>query len=514
MNSNDANADIVIVDDDLPGLILLSDILTEHGYSVRGARDGVSALRMISIEPPEIVLLDIHMPGMDGFQVCERLKAESSTRDIPVVFISAKDDITYKIKAFEMGGVDYIERPFQSEEILARIKTQITIARLHSSLSQRLKELSALHQISRVIAFTQDLPSSLEVVCKKITEILGLRLAFIVLQENDAVTPKSLIGFDKIDGKISLNRAKAVFVDMSLFYKLKTEEKSSQIANLQSFTFPEEVHTYIITHNLQSSLIAPLISKGVILGFLLMAKDEIGSRFDRAEIEIAETVAVDIAAAIENDQLTEKARLAVIETERRRFARELHDSVTQLIYSLTLQSSGWESMARQGTLEDPAESFRHLGALGQQALREMRLLLHQLRHSDLEKKGLVNAIQQRLDSVERRANIDAVLVVQGELSPLPKNIEDELFSITQEALNNSLRHARANSIKVCIKEESPLLTLSIEDDGIGFDISGKHAGMGLINLQERAQSIDGEFSIRSEIGHGARVAISVEIKKE
>ena len=88
---------------------------------------------MVAAEPPDIVLLDILMPGMDGFQVCEQLKANPASRDIPVLFMSARDEIVYKIKGFEVGGVDYINKPYKTEEILARIKTHLTISKLHAS---------------------------------------------------------------------------------------------------------------------------------------------------------------------------------------------------------------------------------------------------------------------------------------------------------------------------------------------------------------------------------------------
>jgi signal transduction histidine kinase len=130
----------------------------------------------------------------------------------------------------------------------------------------------------------------------------------------------------------------------------------------------------------------------------------------------------------------------------------------------------------------------------------------------LEEEGLVNAIQQRLDIVESRSNIDAQLVVRGNFKGLPKKIEDELFYIAQEALNNSLRHAKAESVIVRIEEEQGIITLSVEDDGIGYNTSTKHSGMGLRNMQERADSISGELSIHSEAEHGTRVTITVNVQ--
>lgn len=514
MISHESKGDILIVDDDLAGLRLLSSLLAEHGFSVRSARDGSTALMMVAADPPDLILLDILMPGMDGFQVCEQLKASPSSREIPVLFISAQDDVKLKTKAFEIGGVDYINRPYKLNEVLARINSHLTISRLHVALSQRLNELSALHEISKVFTTIRELPQALELVCKMITDLFEVRLSFIALQDSDSVELKGLIGFERNSGTISLARAESVLVDMSIFPKIKADEKSTHLTNLQSLSLPANVHEFIHKNNLQSCLIAPLISKGTNLGLLILAIDEPGICFDRMEIELAEMIASDIAAAIENDRLAEKARIAAVGEERKRLARELHDSVTQLIYSLTLQSSGWESMARQGTLADPADSFHRLGVLGQQALREMRLLLHQLRHTTLEEKGIVKALQMRLDAVERRANIDSTLVVQGNLKALPHKIENELFYIAQEALNNSLRHARADAVKVLIEEDQGVITLSVEDNGIGFDVSANRSGMGLTNMLERAQAIAGELSIHSGEMQGTRVSVTVKLDQE
>jgi signal transduction histidine kinase len=267
-------------------------------------------------------------------------------------------------------------------------------------------------------------------------------------------------------------------------------------------------------YRLQSGLIVPLVSRGERLGLMILAKDDIGLPFQKHEIELAETIANDIAAAIENDRLTEQAQLAAVDAERQRLARELHDSVTQSIYSLVLLSSGWESMARQGKLEDPVDAFRRLGSIGQQALREMRLLIHQLRPSILDDEGLVKAIQHRLDTVEKRSNIEAQLVIEGNFDHLPEKVENELYHIAQEALNNTLRHARAQSVRVLIRQDKNKVTLFVEDDGVGFDTSIKNAGMGLINIQDRVKAISGELSIISGMGRGTQMTVSVDFSQE
>jgi len=653
----DNKGDILIVDDNLPGLRLLSNLLTENGYEVRSARDGHTALMLASAEPPDLILLAIQMSAMDGSQVCTQLKLNPTTQKIPVLFISARGEVLDKIRGFEVGGVDYINKPYHAEEILARIKTHLTISRLHSELLdtnsilqkeillreqaqlalqdseaslraqyqgipiptttwkrrednlilvdynqaaaaiartniadligvnarnyfqdqhdivedmfsclrekkpierelvytyrstgetgnlsvkyayvppdlilvhyediterkhaenqliKRLNELSALHHISKTIAAKRELPQALEAVCNTVNDLLETRLTFIALQENDSTRLTGLIGFERSSGTISVARAESTLIDSFILQSIQTEGKPRVIANLQSMPIPESVREYVRKNNLLSCLIVPLISRGIVLGSLILAKDESGSTFEKNEIDLAETIATDIAVAIENDRLTEQARLAAVDAERQRLARELHDSVTQSIYSLTLLSSGWESMARQGTLDDPAGAFHRLGAVGQQALREMRLLLHQLRPSALE-EGLVNAIQQRLDTVERRSNIDAQLITLGDFKDLPQKIEDELFNIAQEALNNSLRHAMAESVWVLVEEDQGVIKLSIKDDGVGFDTSTKHTGMGLRNMQERARAIAGELLIASEPERGTWVTVSIDVYKD
>ncbi|MGB7444976.1 MAG: response regulator, partial [Coleofasciculaceae cyanobacterium] len=132
---------ILIVDDTLESLQLLSNTLSEQGYKVRGAAKGKMAIRTASISPPDLILLDIKMPEINGYEVCEELKAEEKTSNIPVIFISALDEVIDKVRAFQVGGVDYITKPFQVEEVLARIEHQLMIRRLSGQLQAQNEQL-------------------------------------------------------------------------------------------------------------------------------------------------------------------------------------------------------------------------------------------------------------------------------------------------------------------------------------------------------------------------------------
>ena len=121
------NADILIVDDTPANLNVLSAILGKRGYRVRPAINGALALKAAQKAAPDLILLDVQMPEMDGYQVCRQLKGDAQTRDIPVIFISALDDVLDKVEAFQVGGVDYITKPFQIEEVLARVENQLAL---------------------------------------------------------------------------------------------------------------------------------------------------------------------------------------------------------------------------------------------------------------------------------------------------------------------------------------------------------------------------------------------------
>ena len=127
-------ADILVIDDTPENLHLLSTMLTERGYKVRSVTKGVTGLRGAQAAPPDLILLDINMPQRNGYEVCQKLKDDVLTREIPVIFISALGDVLDKVRAFTVGGVDYIAKPFQVEEVLARIENHLTTRRLQKQL--------------------------------------------------------------------------------------------------------------------------------------------------------------------------------------------------------------------------------------------------------------------------------------------------------------------------------------------------------------------------------------------
>ena len=141
-SAKDASASKILIVDDLPeNLELLYHVLTDAGYDVDRALDGESALEQINHDPPELILLDVMMPGLNGYELCQQLKAWSQTRDIPVIFITAIAEINNKVKGFEVGGVDYITKPFEIEDVIVRVKNQLTIVEQQKQLQEQKAQL-------------------------------------------------------------------------------------------------------------------------------------------------------------------------------------------------------------------------------------------------------------------------------------------------------------------------------------------------------------------------------------
>src|SRR5262249_17373601 len=134
---------ILVVDDESESRTLLMEILTAEGLGVRAADGGELALASLLLKRPELILLDIRMPGMDGLEVCRRVKANEDARDIPVIILSASGEPADRLEGLRLGAVDFISKPFQREELLARVRTHLELSRLRLQLEHRVAERTA-----------------------------------------------------------------------------------------------------------------------------------------------------------------------------------------------------------------------------------------------------------------------------------------------------------------------------------------------------------------------------------
>ena len=188
--------DILIVDDMPMNLELLAQILEYAGYSVREALSGTLALAAVEQKIPDLILLDVRMPEMDGFEVCQQLKASGATRDVPVIFISGLQDSADKIQGFNVGGIDFITKPFDQAEVLARVRIHLDLHSMQKSLETKVlqhtaelqKSNRALRMISRtnkILVRAKDQSSLLEAVCRVMIEVGGFHFCLLQCPQTD-----------------------------------------------------------------------------------------------------------------------------------------------------------------------------------------------------------------------------------------------------------------------------------------------------------------------------------------
>ena len=206
MNTSDTQplASILVVDDMPDNLRLLARMLADRGYQVRPVLNGMQALTAAQTQPPDLILLDIMMPMMNGFEVCERLKADPRTRDIPVLFISALSDTENKVTAFTAGGVDYVTKPFQVEEVLARVRTHLTLRALEQQLRQELVArdslIADLHAYAHTVAHDLRNPIAIALGFATLIEMQGDALAS---EERQAYLNNVTQGLRKMNGIVN-----------------------------------------------------------------------------------------------------------------------------------------------------------------------------------------------------------------------------------------------------------------------------------------------------------------------
>lgn len=372
----------------------------------------------------------------------------------------------------------------------------------NTALEHRALQLETSAQVGREITSILDIDVLLNRVVELIQSAFGYYHVQVLLLDKDA---KQLI-MGAGSGNRNIQHYRLDLKEKSINIEA-AQTGSTQLANdvLQNpnFLFDDKLP------ETRSELVIPLKVGDRVIGTLDVHDSKVNA-FAKEDTLVIQSLGDQIAIAIENARLYDQSKELAVLDERNRLSRELHDSVTQSLYSLVLFTEGWRRTVKSDDIEKIEEHLNRIGEIAQQSLKEMRLLILELRPPMLEQEGLVGALKKRLDTVEKRVGINARVVMEDFIE-IPALVEEELYRIAQEALNNSLKHAKAAKETVRIYVEDKATVLEVVDDGIGFDpdATDQRGGMGLLNMSDRARRVGGILHIHSAPGKGTIVRVSV-----
>jgi PAS domain S-box-containing protein len=377
---------------------------------------------------------------------------------------------------------------------------------LEQQVADRTRELQALYDVMTAAGASLDLPTVLDRSLAQVLKVMRSQVGAIHLLNEGGDTLR--VAVSQGIPQDAVDQGQTVPIGDGLVGWVVGHGSPVVIPSLRDSPRPLLA---LPTNPTQGYVGVPVWAGGQVLGVLSVIA-EVGRCFSQAEVSLLVSIADEIGVAVENARVHERAQQLAVVRERERLARELHDSVTQSLYSLTLLAEAGQRRVGAGNLERAGEYLSRLGEIAQQALKEMRLLVYQLRPLAMRREGLVGALQERLDAVEKRAGVDARLLLEGSVA-LPPFAEDELYRIAQEALNNALKHAAPTVVRVTIRAVDSHVSLEIQDNGRGFDpqSAGREGGMGLVSIRERAEKLGGSLAVISRPGEGTTVRVELEV---
>ena len=396
----------------------------------------------------------------------------------------------------------------QETELLNSIGQQIGVAienaRLFAAEQRRAEQFRVISEVGRHITSILNVEQLLQEIVRLIKETFGYYLVTIGLIEGEQLVFKAGVKTHWAESQFIPGPVKVGGHGITAWVAATGEPLlAADVSQEPRYLFwPDTAET-------RSELAVALKTKAVVIGVLNVESNQLNA-FDESDIMVLQSLAHQAAIAIENVRLYNQAQQAAVLEERQRLARDLHDSVSQALYGMTLYSQAAVGQLAAGCTERVAVYLRELQDTAQEALAEMRLLIFELRPPILEEEGLVAALQARLQAVEGRAGLHTEF--QAEVGErLPPRIEEGLYRIAQEVLNNAVKHARARNIVVHLRRQERTVTLAISDDGVGFDpaTARKQGGLGLAAVEERAAELGGRLALQSQPGEGTRVLVEV-----
>jgi PAS domain S-box-containing protein len=490
---------VLIVDDILNNIELLANILETEEYEILTALSGKNALQIIENNSIDLVLLDINMPEMDGFTVCENIKQKDQNKEIPIIFITALNDTNNKIKGLEMGGVDYITKPFIQEELLARVKIHIDLRRskfqLHQELEERKKiQLELENYKNHLEELVEQRTVKLELSEQKFRNIFNSIHDAIFITDFDGITFETN---EIVFKKNNITREKFIGYEMIHLFPAENQKKLRKYIKELQFKGPQIIEISYFTRTGQNLFFE--VSGKII------------------QYEGKEALLHIVRDITERKMLERKIVKTIIETEekeRNRFAKDLHDGLDALLsgikmYLNLILSGKLDKNQRENIINQTRE-------LVNEAVSNTREIANNIKPHELSRFGLGASIQ----SFCEKFNETSLVNIRFDFSEYKLKANDDmdliLFRVVNEFINNSVKHSSAKNISILLKNTDRKIHLFYKDDGIGFDfeqiIKDKKNGMGLQNIFTRINSIGGKCELNSSPGNGMNAEIEIYVE--
>lgn len=391
---------------------------------------------------------------------------------------------------------------------------ELQVAERTHAIEQARQVAESLHEILTILNSHQALDDILGYIIAQACRLLGATAGAIyrLHSENALLSIQASWGLDADEATLDLpvdwsatgqavRTGKPVKVADAAVY---LAEQGNQLLTSQ----PQDLLARLL-QRYPALLAVPLIVKAEVYGAITFYYHE-SRMFSDEDVRLAVALSDQAALAIENARLVAAAQEKAVLEERQRLARDLHDSVIQAVYSIGLQAQAATRLLAAGDVQTTVVYLRELEDAAQDALEEMRLLIFELRPPMLEQAGLLVALQARLDGVEGRSSLATRLIVEG-VDRLPAPVEQGLYRIAQEALNNTLKHAQARSLNVFLQQVQSRVILEITDDGVGFDpaSASQTGGLGLRGIAERVAQLGGQLTLQSAPGTGTKLRVEI-----
>ncbi|MGF6416426.1 response regulator [Paraburkholderia sp. MM5482-R1] len=520
---------ILIVDDTPGNLGVVVDSLEARGIRVLVALDGIEALERAAFSQPDVILLDVKMPGIDGFETCRRLKRDERTRDIAVIFMTSLMDNEDRVEGFLVGGVDYVTKPLRVDEMVARVGVHLELRVMHKQVlaqnRQLLAEVAVRKETEAALSQARD---DLERRVALRTEELArananLRAQIDERRRADARLQASEARFRAI---VETSPVPLCITSMPDGHILYTNPPLRELFGMDE-GLSANIADFYAERGERERLIEHLRTKGGLRNTEIQFRRQDGTRFWAMATARAATYDDSPAIYVGLNDITGRKQMeqelvesreqqrelsaymeAIREEERKRIAMEIHDELGQLLTALKMDVSLLKMrIAHDAEATKKADDMRQLV---EGTISMVRNVASHLRPAALN-FGIVSALEWLVDEFNRRNAIACELRIEGGEPALSDAHATALFRIAQASLTNVARHAAATRVEVTLVSTASQLLLQVRDDGCGFDqqVVSRNYSYGLLGMNERARLIGGSLSIDSSPGAGTMVSIHI-----